>query len=271
MIFLRYVLFASTALSAQKSTNVIVDTTIISAFKAKKSYPRPVELVYPGKTNQKGYPGPLYPSIFPIGWSRDGKFAWAEEPPDEACGCYMFIIFIQDMRTDKILWSWRFDMSGEEGYDYNKKNAIYFKQVWQKNSRLFTQKLNQYKIESFTHKKMEKNPLKKNNKKIEFTLTNKDQAEEDYGFQMLNSCTVSLRVDNKFLKNISTIKYTYDIPDGGPKNQSNTLTNKLTGILESPFEKRVAVFVIQERRGWEGPPNVMSFDLVGCDLTKIIE
>ena len=37
--------------------------------------------------------------LFPIGWSKDGKLAYIIIPADEACGCYMFMFFIKDLKT----------------------------------------------------------------------------------------------------------------------------------------------------------------------------
>jgi hypothetical protein len=49
------------------------------------------------------YPALIPESFFPIGWSKDGKFAYYSEPVDEACGCYYAYLAIQDLRTDKII------------------------------------------------------------------------------------------------------------------------------------------------------------------------
>jgi hypothetical protein len=42
-------------------------------------------------------------SFYPIGWSRDGNFAYYLEPVDEACGCYFAQLFILDLKTYRIL------------------------------------------------------------------------------------------------------------------------------------------------------------------------
>ena len=49
----------------------------------------------------------LEDKFYPIGWSKDGKFAYFVEPADEACGCYFGTFVIQDLKTDKVLWQHR--------------------------------------------------------------------------------------------------------------------------------------------------------------------
>src|SRR5205814_3361425 len=61
------------------------------------------------------YPGLIPESFYPIGWSKDGKFAYYYEPVDEACGCYFAHLVIQDMRTDKVLWEFKYNQ--DDTYD----------------------------------------------------------------------------------------------------------------------------------------------------------
>jgi len=56
------------------------------------------------KLNGAGEPDPkeeshmalITESFYPLGWSRDGKFAYYLEPPDEECGCYFAELVIRD-------------------------------------------------------------------------------------------------------------------------------------------------------------------------------
>lgn len=47
-------------------------------------------------------------TFYPVGWSRDGKFAYYLEPVDEACDCYFAKLFILDLKTDRVLWSFNY-------------------------------------------------------------------------------------------------------------------------------------------------------------------
>ena len=82
---------------------------------ASYSAPRPVSVDRFARRTFKQFYGPqeynrLYvDGFYPIGWSRDGKFAYYIEPVDEACGCYFAELIIQDLRTDKIVWHFKND------------------------------------------------------------------------------------------------------------------------------------------------------------------
>src|SRR5690606_32256111 len=80
-------------------------------------------------------------SFYPIGWSRDGKFAYYVEPADEACGCYFGRFVIQDLKTDKILWQDEYtgemEVVPEETLD----------SFWPKKQKEYAAKLKEYGIE----------------------------------------------------------------------------------------------------------------------------
>ena len=79
--------------------------------------PRPVNLDRIVRRTFGGFWVRLYPggpiqglstdAFYPIGWSRDGKFAYYFEPVDEECGCYFAELAIMDLRTDKVLWHYK--------------------------------------------------------------------------------------------------------------------------------------------------------------------
>lgn len=73
-----------------------------------------VRRTFPSYFNRHNrYQSLMTESFFPIGWSKDGKLAYYVEPVDEACGCYFAHLVIQDLRTDKIIWEFKYDQSEE--------------------------------------------------------------------------------------------------------------------------------------------------------------
>jgi len=96
---------------------------------------------FPGGPIQRLYTDGFYP----IGWSRDGKFAYYSEPVDEECGCYFAELAIVDLRTDKVLWEFknkpqdRADASGAPLPDDMRK-------LWKRNEKMFVEKLRQHGI-----------------------------------------------------------------------------------------------------------------------------
>jgi serine/threonine protein kinase len=233
----------------------------IIPFVPKSLYSMPDELLYAGKREKEAFPGPLYPGFFPIGWSRNGKFAYVEEPVDESCGCYFFKIYIQDMNSDKILWQWNFEGQPDDGMD--------FKKIWKKNGAMFTEKLNFHQISSNLYSGLEKPPLVFNNIECTFAIDNTPIYSNDYEEARIAATTISMKTNGIERKKIFNKKYTYTGYEEPSVIYSNTLSNKILGYLKNPFENRVALFYITETRGWEGPPNVIDFEMIGCDLNYV--
>jgi len=87
------------------------------------------------------YLGLIPESFYPIGWSRDGKFAYYYEPVDEACGCYFARLVIQDMRTDKFLYEFEYNQDDLMDADGNMPPEDDIQKLWAKNKTLFSRKL----------------------------------------------------------------------------------------------------------------------------------
>jgi hypothetical protein len=91
--------------------------------KSSSLYAKPSRLMLKGDENEvkEEETGQLLrEKFYPIGWSKDGKFAFLVEPPDEACGCYFAHLVIQDLLTDKILWERKYE--GEEAVEETLQN-----------------------------------------------------------------------------------------------------------------------------------------------------
>ena len=98
--------------------------------------------------------------IFPIGWSRDGKFAYAVlRDWDDAIGNIIhFQFIIQDMIDNKALWKFQLSYDLEIPKDYQlyqmgsdgTKKYIgaetLFRMIWNKNQKIFIEKLTKYQI-----------------------------------------------------------------------------------------------------------------------------
>ena len=82
-------------------------------------YSLPAELQYaePGtyQVEDKTYPLYIIDKFYPIGWSKDGKLAYMEEPADEAVGAYFFQFHILDLNTGKDVFSWKPEEDPEDG------------------------------------------------------------------------------------------------------------------------------------------------------------
>lgn len=228
----------------------------VSVFAQGKLFSQPKHFLLSGEKlveNEEDYRRLLREKFYPIGWSKDGKFAYLTEPADEACGCYFAEIFIVDLRTDKVLWSERYTSEGETKPDD-------LKDYWRKNQKRFSNKLNQYKIiqsktfailtESFTSKT--------DSFKVDLFSDVKlsDDAYSSDG-----------KVEIKLISSQKGAKTLYQQVYQG-ENYKGIMGAEIGTILRSPFEDRIAVVLSQTQRGWEGPPHITRISIIGADLNK---
>jgi hypothetical protein len=201
------------------------------------------------------YNGIMTELFYPIGWSEDGKFAYYVEPPDEACGCYFGTLVIQDLKTDKILWEDRYNGSDTEPINENET----INDHWKDKQKLFSEKLAQYGIKQQKEFKLEYPSFKYENDvftpKLESKLRSSDDLLYISGFVRLTMFSKS-----KGKKTIYEQKY-------NPKEVSGIQGADLTGVLQSPYEARAAIVIVETLRGYEGPPNVTSIKIIGSTFT----
>ncbi len=202
---------------------------------------KPAELIY-----EKGKNKHLRDRFFPIGWSPDGKFAYATEPADIACGCYFLNVYVQDMVTDKISWKW-------QSTDYDKKMNL--EKVWQLNNILFTDSLLKFNIRPQQIQSLKILPIRINNTIFEFSLINDIYSLPDITGPLIKKTAIFLKRNGVIKKKVFTAEY-----------PGIVLSNAIKGYIKSPFEDRIALFYMKENLGHEGGPNILRFNLIGLKL-----
>lgn len=191
-------------------------------------------------------------SFYPIGWSRDGKFAYLLEPADEACGCYNAEIIVQDLKTDKILWKQAIDGNGE-AIEPPETLATFWPSIRTKVSA----KLRGYGIIPADEFDLIHPAVKLGNDTL--TPAVNVDIEHDDVYEVEGTLTVSMASQRSGSKVVSREVY--------KREDVNAIRNaEIGGILVSPFEKRAAVIVVEEHRGYEGPPNITILRIVGSTL-----
>ncbi len=207
-----------------------------------EDYSLPVELNYLEKSGDF-----LVDKIYPIGWSKDGKFAYITEPADEGSGFYLFELVVFDAVNNKIAWSWKPEDS-EEGN---------LSTTWKKNYSLFKEKLNEYQIEQDDNIELKKGKTTFKGNEYQLVLDTKTETDPDFGFDL-----------------IKEMKITINSPELGTKEIYNSKTDEYSmyigafvpGYILSPYSGRIVVLCQLEQAGYEGPPNIVFFQLIGSDL-----
>lgn len=188
--------------------------------------------------------------FYPIGWSKDGKFAFYTEPADEACGCYFAELVIQDLRTDKIIW--------QKKYNSENGGADDLQKYWTKNQKEFSRRLAQYGIVPNKDFTLLDSPLKTADHTVNVDLFSDVKIAEDT-YNSKGNVILKLLSDKKGAKTVYQKTY-------NGKGYDGVMNAEIGGILLSPFEPRSAIVLIETRRGYEGPPNITNIKIVGATL-----
>lgn len=210
----------------------------------KQEYDVPSELIY----HKKGHDF-LYDKFFPIGWSKNGMFAYIIEPADEASGLYWFEFVIFDIVNNKVEFSWK-PKETEEGS---------VEKLWKENYDLFRKNLRSSQIMQMKDFALLDGKTTHKSNEYEILLDAKTENDPDFGFDVIKEVEVKLvskELGEKLIFNQKNTDY------------SLVLGAFIPGYLLSPFDDRIVVVYQKERAGYEGPPNVVFFDLIGTDLVR---
>lgn len=196
-------------------------------------------------------------NFYPVGWSRDGKFAYYIEPVDEACGCYFGKLVIVDLKNDTTVW--QFDYTSEDDAENSKKPKT-LAALWAANRKLFSAKLNENRIEPQRVAGVLPFPViyKTDRVTANLSVERKPVSKEDRIYGDVARVRVELNSGRNGKKTVLDEKY----PEAMP------LYVGMLGYLKSPLEPRVAIILVEIYRGYEGPPHVGNVKIIGATLDK---
>lgn len=240
--------FAQTTYSLPRGINL--DPIVRRTF--RNFFVRP----YPGAS----IGGPTAEGFFPIGWSRDGKFAYYSEPVDEECGCYFAELAIVDLRSDKILWEFR-NKPQERIDDKGIPIADDMRKLWARNEKTFTEKLQEHGIVQTTRFALLPATFSSTGKNYTARVS-RLRGEDSDGLDRLRKFSLDLSSPTLGKKSLFSAEYK------GDEMYVSPLDAGVAGVFKSPFENRAAVVMIKVQRGWEGPPHTVGVQIAGADLVK---
>lgn len=202
--------------------------------------------------------------FYPIGWSKDGKFAYYAEPGDEACGCYFGQLFILDLVNDKVLWS--FDYNGLDHQDEEEKNEPKsINDLWRRNRKLFSDKLREHNIVPQGRFAFLSFPINYNGDQLKPDLKIKENTNEETRYY---NGIIQARLDLISRRQGKKTIFEDTYITGKKEFEASPLDLKVLGYLKSPFEPRIAVMMIEVNRGYEGPPHTTHIQIVGASLAS---
>ena len=196
-------------------------------------------------------------NFYPVGWSKDGKFAYYLEPVDEACGCYFGKLVIVDLKNDAVVW--QFDYTSEDDAENSKKPKT-LAALWAANRKLFSSKLNENKIEPQRTARVLPFPIIDRTDRVtaKLSVERKPVSKDDRIYGDVARVRVELTSRQNGRKTVLDEKYREAMP----------LYVGMLGYLKSPLEPRVAIILVEIYRGYEGPPHVGNVMIAGAALDK---
>ncbi|HEV8592659.1 MAG TPA: hypothetical protein VGQ55_11190 [Pyrinomonadaceae bacterium] len=221
------------------------------------SLERIVRKTFPDYYGREEYHKLEVDGFFPIGWSRDGKFAYYVEPVDEACGCYFVELLIQDLRTDTILWKFKNDPESRVDKDGAPLEDD-IRRLWKRNQKLFDAKLNEYGIVPMAHFSLLPRSFSSAGKTYTAKINAAKSNDED-GLNRVKTVSLDFRSPTLGKKTLYSADYRGDM-------FTSPLDVAVAGAFKSPYENRAAIIIINVQRGWEGPPHTVDVKIVGADL-----
>lgn len=231
-------IFAFGCKTGQNNSGEDLDTETVS-----DEYFFPEEIIYNQSISEV-----LVDKFYPIGWSKDGNFAYLIEPADEGLGNYMFGIVIINLVSDKVLWDWYTDPTVEE--------ELYREDIWKKQYEDFSTQLNKYGIIQVRNIEMKDTYFTYDKKDYVVRAETQTEEDKDINIELVNHCDIYIKSPELGEKLIASLNY----------EMSMILGQQITGCLISPFEDRVVVILKNERWGYEGPPDVVEFEVFGTNL-----
>jgi len=191
----------------------------------------------------------LADKLYPIGWSKDGNFAFVTELADEGLGNYMAGMVIMNMVSNEVLWDWYTDPVVDED--------LYREDIWQKHYDEFKKKLNKYGIIQSRKLQITNSYFTYDDQEFVIKLETVKNIDKDMNVKIVSESKLHIKSPLLGQKQISEKKY----------EASMILGQYISGCIISPYESRVAIIVRSERWGYEGPPNLVEFELFGTNLT----
>ena len=187
--------------------------------------------------------------IFAIGWSEQGRFAYATRTHVAGRGGTLFSYFVVSAVTDDILW--------KLDDDWPATNSVSIDQSMARNRAALLQMLDRYSIRQGRGTRLREFPLVAEGVQYRPKIAVKKKKE---GHPFLGDIE---RVSLHILRSDGTQKTIFTNSDPG------AFSYWTAGYFRSPYEPRILVAIGEQVRGFEGTEGHFLFS--GCSLRKGFE
>ena len=191
----------------------------------------------------------LHDTFYPLGYNN-GKLAYAIEYDTDPADMVRIETFVQDLVTDKIVWHHKFQT------EENIKN-VNFKSFWRENHKMIKERLSQHGVYYSNWGSLLTEELHYRKDYLKLSSKVEKRYNPDWGAKFVTNSILYLSSQIKGRKVIDKKSY----------YNSQILEREILGFLNvEKGNRRIAVVVANLNRGWEGPPHVISYEIVGANL-----
>lgn len=200
-------------------------------------------------------PQPIVPpqvdaELYPLGWSRDGKFAyvWVNEPPFR--GGYGFRYAVLDAVTDRELW-WHYDHTDQYGWD---GTASPVRLSWDQNAMSVSERLTALGIETTDGVRLENFPLVRGSERytVEVDEWHVDPDTSPYRNGVVGY-TLTIHSSERGSKLVAR------------RGRIFATSITVQGYIRSPYENRIVVLVAESGNAYQ-ETTFTDVTLVGAHL-----
>jgi len=191
----------------------------------------------------------LHDTFYVLGYNNK-KIAYAIEYDTDPRDMIHIETLIQDLVTDEIVW--RDEYKIEENITH-----INFKTFWDERHKRIENQLSQQNIPFDNHFSLKTGALHYRNDRLKPTSKTEKEYNKDWGIEFVKNSTLYLTSKLKGQKIINQKSY----------KDSHLLEREILGFLPIKGSRRIAVIVANLYRGWEGPPHVIGYEIIGASLS----
>jgi len=200
---------------------------------------------------------PMSAFFYPIGWSKDGKFAYVATRWLVAdCGA-IYEIHVLDLIADKILWKYAVTKYCSQLPALGKDDSPNLALVWPEIKELVSKNVMRYNIVQ-SRLELNKFPLSRPGETIDADLSKTFYEHKPTMLQMLEKATLKLISRQKGEKVVYT----------GTFNSMLTQDVHIAGYIKNSYENRIAIILIVVPLGQHYAPGPVHYVVVGAHLEK---
>lgn len=194
--------------------------------------------------------GCLSSDVYPIGWSEDGKFAYYIKYAEEARDIQIVEFVIQDLVNNKRIERASF----KEDLDFDATS------IWTNRYVDFKMSCEANNINIGDISTLKSFPIKWQGQSINCIDESTKMLSDYTGKEVLASSTISLQSKEWGDKLIAQKKYgKYDL----------MLDAEVLGYFQKANDDQIIVVYGEEKRGFEGPPNVLELSFFSANLSEL--